>query len=119
MKIIIAPDSFKGCLSAKQAAMAIENGIKKAAKSNNVNVEIIRVPMADGGEGTVEAIIDAVGGNIIVDDAVNPLGNSTSSFYGMLPDNTAIIEMAAASGLNLIEASQRNPLQLQHMVPVN
>jgi glycerate kinase len=109
MKIIIAPDSFKGCLSAKQATLAIEKGIKNAV--NNDKLEIVRVPMADGGEGTVEAIIEAAGGNIIIDDALGPLGNKTSSFYGVLPDNTAVIEMAAASGLNLIDASERNPLR--------
>ncbi|HEY8463528.1 MAG TPA: glycerate kinase [Bacillota bacterium] len=108
MKVIIAPDSFKGCLSAKQAALAIERGIKKAV--NNLDLEIIKVPMADGGEGTVEAIIEAVGGQIITETALDPLGNEIQSFYGILPDNTAVIEMAAASGLNLVAPAQRNPL---------
>jgi glycerate 2-kinase len=111
MKIIIAPDSFKGCLSAKQATLAIEEGIKKAVSNCNVSLEINRVPMADGGEGTMGAIIEAVGGNIVIDDVIGPLGNTTSSFYGVLPDNTAIIEMAAASGLNLINDAERNPLR--------
>jgi glycerate kinase len=111
MKVIIAPDSFKGCLSAIQATLAMERGIKKAVHNDNINLEIIKVPMADGGEGTVEAIIEAVGGNIIVDDAADPLGRKITSFYGILPDNTAVIEMAAASGLNLIVPSERNPLR--------
>lgn len=110
MKVIIAPDSFKGCLSAKQAALAIERGIKKAV-SNGLSLETIKIPMADGGEGTVEAIIEAVGGNIISDAALDPLGKEIKAFYGVLPDNTAVIEMAAASGLNLIDASERNPLR--------
>ena len=96
MKIIIAPDSFKGCLSAKQATLAIERGIRKAVDNDKLNLEIIKVPMADGGEGTVEAIIEAVGGNIIEVNALDPLGKNISSFYGVLPDNTAVIEMAAA-----------------------
>ncbi|HBE77040.1 MAG TPA: glycerate kinase [Firmicutes bacterium] len=111
MRIIIAPDSFKGCLSAKQAALAMEKGIKKAVHEDNGNLEIVKVPMADGGEGTVEAIIEAVGGSTIAVDVLDPLGKSISSFYGVLPDNTAVIEMAAASGLNLISSCQQNPLQ--------
>ncbi|HBF39719.1 MAG TPA: glycerate kinase [Firmicutes bacterium] len=110
MKVVITPDSFKGCLSAKRAALAIEKGIKSAFY-DDVHLECFRIPMADGGEGTVEAIIEAVGGDIIVEEALNPLGKSTTSFYGVLPDNTAVIEMAAASGLNLIDSSERNPLR--------
>lgn len=111
MKVIIAPDSFKGSLSAKQAALAIERGIKKAVNKDKIDLEIIKIPMADGGEGTVEAIIEVTGGDIIVDNACDPLGREITSFYGVLPDNTAVIEMAAASGLNLVKATERNPLK--------
>jgi len=111
MKIIVAPDSFKGSLTSMQAAEAIERGIKKAALTSKENVEIIKVPMADGGEGTVEAIISAVGGKIIQTKVFDPLGRKIDSFFGVLPDNTAVIEMAAASGLNLLTVEERNPMK--------
>jgi len=132
MKIIIAPDSFKGSLTALQAADAIERGIMKALEGINayqksigqmnhknvsryiglnLDVEIIKVPMADGGEGTVEALINALGGKIVYTRVLNPLGSEIDSFFGILQDNTAIIEMAAASGLNLIKPEERNPLK--------
>ncbi len=111
MKIIVAPDSFKGSLTSMQAAEAIERGIKKAALTSKENVEIIKVPMADGGEGTVEAIISAIGGKIIQTKVLDPLGRKIDSFFGVLPDNTAVIEMAAASGLNLLTVEERNPMK--------
>ncbi len=111
MKVIIAPDSFKGSLSSIQAAEAIERGIKKAALAYNENVEVVKVPMADGGEGTVEAVISAVGGKIISTKVLDPLGRPIDSFFGVLPDNTAVIEMAAASGLNFLKEEERNPLK--------
>lgn len=111
MKVIVAPDSFKGSLTSIQAACAMEKGIKKAAQNYKENVEIIKVPMADGGEGTVEAVISAVGGKIISTKAIDPLGREINSFFGILPDNTAIIEMAAASGLNLLKPGEGNPMK--------
>ncbi|HHY42160.1 MAG TPA: glycerate kinase [Thermoanaerobacterales bacterium] len=111
MKIIVAPDSFKGSLSSIQAANAIEKGIMKAARNCQEPVEVIKVPMADGGEGTVEAVISAVGGDIISTKVIDPLGREIDSFFGILPDNTAIIEMAAASGLNLLSKEELNPMK--------
>jgi glycerate kinase len=111
MRVIIAPDSFKGCISAKQAALAIEKGIQNVVRNRNNRMETIKIPMADGGEGTVEAIIEAVGGSMIETSVLDPLGRKISSFYGVLPDNTAVIETAAASGLNLLQSAERNPLK--------
>lgn len=111
MKIIVAPDSFKGSLTSIQAAYAIEKGIKKAALIHKETVEITKIPMADGGEGTVESVISAVGGELIPTKAIDPLGREIDSFFGILPDNTAIIEMAAASGLDLIKSSEKNPME--------
>lgn len=111
MKIIIAPDSFKGCLSAKQAALAMERGIRKAGNQAGIALETIKIPMADGGEGTVEAMIEAVGGTLVETEALNPLGEPIRASYAILPDRTAVIEMAAVSGLNLIEAAKRDPLK--------
>jgi glycerate kinase len=111
VNILIAPDSFKGSLTSLQAANAIERGILKAAASCGVKVDVDKVPMADGGEGTVEAIICAAGGRMVRTKALDPLGRETDSFFGLLPDGTAVIEMAAASGLNLLKPEERNPMK--------
>ncbi|SHM64328.1 glycerate kinase [Caldanaerovirga acetigignens] len=111
VNILIAPDSFKGSLTSLQAANAIERGILKAASCVGVKVDVDKVPMADGGEGTVEAIICAAGGRMVRTKALDPLGRETDSFFGLLPDGTAVIEMAAASGLNLLKPEERNPMK--------
>jgi glycerate kinase len=104
-KIIIAPDSFKGSVSSVGAADAIKEGFEKEGFSN-----IVCVPMADGGEGTVEAMIAATGGKIIHLKAKGPMGEEVGAFYGIMGDNkTAVIEMAAASGLPLVKGG-KNPL---------
>ncbi|MFZ5967484.1 MAG: glycerate kinase [Bacillota bacterium] len=110
MKIVIALDSFKGSLSSAEAAAAAEEGIEKAFR--NRRVEVIKVPLADGGEGTVEALTVATGGKILCTTVTGPLGNTVDAFYGILGDGkTAVIEMAAASGLYLISKEERNPLK--------
>jgi glycerate kinase len=107
MKIIIAPDSFKGSLSANQAALCIAEGARRAVP----DAEIVLVPLADGGEGTVEALVTATGGRLIRVPATDPLGNRIDSFFGILGDTqTAVVEMAAASGLPLVPTDRRNPL---------
>ncbi len=107
MKIIIAPDSFKGSLSALEAADAVETGIRRVYS----DIDIIKIPMADGGEGTVQSLVDATGGRIISVKALDPLCREVDSFYGILGDGkTAVIEMAAASGLTLLKEEERNPL---------
>ncbi|QEH44348.1 glycerate kinase [Aggregatibacter actinomycetemcomitans] len=107
MKIIIAPDSFKESLTALEVANAIETGFKRIFP----NAEYIKLPMADGGEGTVQSLVDATGGKLVECDVVAPLGNTVQSFFGLSGDGkTAIIEMAAASGLHLVAPEQRNPL---------
>ncbi|MFU0782451.1 MAG: Glycerate kinase [Thermoanaerobacterium thermosaccharolyticum] len=105
MKILVAPDSFKGSLSSKEVLKAISEGIRRA-----VNAEIVGVPIADGGEGTVDALIASLGGRIVDVDVVGPLGNVVKSFFGILNDGTAVIEMAASSGLSLVPNDMRNPL---------
>jgi glycerate kinase len=108
MKIIIAPDSFKGSLSALEVCENIEIGIKKVLDST----EIVRVPMADGGEGTVQSLVDATGGKLISLRVKDPLMRSIDAFYGILGDgNTAVIEMAAASGITLLSKDERNPME--------
>ncbi|WP_410499918.1 glycerate kinase [Chitinibacter sp. S2-10] len=106
-KIVIAPDSFKESLSAKQVA----HEIAAALQSQLPEIEIVQVPMADGGEGTLAALIDATGGLLHSASVHDPLGDEIVAQWGMLGDGqTAVIEMAAASGLMLISPERRNPL---------
>ncbi|ADO76473.1 glycerate kinase [Halanaerobium praevalens] len=108
MNILVAPDSFKGSLTALEVAENIKEGIKIAVPQAKVEL----LPMADGGEGTVQALVDATGGQIIKTKVTGPLGAKVDSFYGLLGNNkTAVIEMAAASGLLLVPKDQRNPLK--------
>lgn len=107
MKILIAPDSFKGSITASEACNAIERGIKKV--SGKINT--VKIPMADGGEGTVESLVISTNGKIYYKKVTGPLGKKVKAFYGILGDKkTAVIEMAAASGLTLIPLIKRNPL---------
>lgn len=108
MKILIAPDSFKGSLSAIKVADSIEKGILRAVP----NAEIFKIPMADGGEGTIEAILAAKGGIKKIAEVHDPLGRKIQANYAILAEeNTAIIEMATASGLPILSPSERNPLK--------
>jgi glycerate kinase len=107
MKIVIAPDSFKGSLSAVGVSAALAKGVLKVVPT----AEIVQLPMADGGEGTVEALVSSTKGMIKQKTVCDPLGNSISAFYGILGDGqTAVIEMASASGLPLVPPNKRNPL---------
>jgi glycerate 2-kinase len=107
MKVIIAPDSFKESLSALEVANAIEKGFRDIFPE----AEYVKIPMADGGEGTVQSLVDATGGRIVKTEVTGPLGDRVQAFFGMLGDGkTAVIEMAAASGLHLVPSEKRNPL---------
>lgn len=106
MKVLILCDSFKDCLSSLEVSSALENGILKAIPGT----EIIKLPIADGGEGTVQAFVAATGGEIIPFEVKDPLLRNVKSFYGMLPEGTAVIEMAAASGIELLTQEERNPM---------
>ena len=106
MKILIAPDSFKDCLSAKAVAASLAKGIRSILP----DADCILVPMADGGEGTVESVIDATHGKRIELKVLDPLMRETDSFYGITGDGeTAVIEMAAASGIELLKRDERDP----------
>ena len=107
MKIVVAPDSFKESLRAKEVAEIIEEGIKRVFPQ----AEVIKIPLADGGEGTIEAILEARGGKVISQEVASPLGERIKAHFGILDDGfTGIVEMAQASGLSLVPQSQRNPL---------
>jgi len=106
MRIVVAPDSFKGSLSAVAVAQAMEQGILSVFPE----AEVIKVPIADGGEGTIEALIVATGGQMIVEKVMGPLGENIEACFGILGDGeTAVIEMAAASGLPLVPQEKRDP----------
>ncbi|QAA34504.1 glycerate kinase [Clostridium manihotivorum] len=105
--IVLAPDSFKESMTAKEACEAMERGIKKV----NKNISCIHVPMADGGEGTMQSLIDATEGKIYSLKVIGPLGNEVEAKYGILgKGQVAVIEMASASGLELVPIEMRNPL---------
>lgn len=106
MNILIVSDSYKGSLSSKKVAELISQGIRKV----NMDVNIMNIPMADGGEGTVEAIVDCLGGKLEYCNVIGPMGDEVNAKYGILADGTAIIEMAEASGLTLVPVDQRNVL---------
>ena len=106
MKIVVAPDSFKESMSAKEVCDSIEKGLLSVSK----DWEIVKVPMADGGEGTLEALVDATNGKIFNEKTLNPLGKEITSKFGILGGkNIAVIEMASTSGLELISPEKRNP----------
>lgn len=107
-RIAIAPDSFKGNLTAGEAAACIAAGLKRAL----VGIQYVSIPMADGGEGTVAALVEATGGRYLTRRVQDPLGRGCDAVFGITGDGqTAVIEMAAASGLTLLKPAERNPLR--------
>lgn len=107
MNIVVAIDSFKGCLSSIEAGEAIREGILKAIGHANVQVR----PLADGGEGTVEALVLGMQGRIEKVNVTGPLGELAEAQYGIISESKmAIIEMSAAAGITLVEEKKRNPL---------
>lgn len=106
MHILIAPDSFKGSNSSLEVAKAIQRGIERVSTENSFQL----MPVADGGEGTVDALLYAGGGERITTVVKGPLGEEQESFWGKLSNGNAVIEMAAASGLPMVPLAKRNPL---------
>jgi glycerate kinase len=106
MKILIAPDSFKGSNGSVAVSDWIATGVKKVFPS----AEIIKIPIADGGEGTVEALVLGAGGTFHQAEVTGPMGKPVSASYGILSSGIGVIEMASASGLPLVPENERNPL---------
>lgn len=105
--IVLAPDSFKESMTAKEVCEAMERGIRTA----NSQIRCIHVPMADGGEGTMQSLVDATGGRVYSKEVVGPLGNNVVAEYGILGNGEiGVIEMASASGIHLVDSEKRNPL---------
>ncbi|MDZ8119660.1 glycerate kinase [Pontiella agarivorans] len=107
MKIVIAPDSFKGNM---RSATVCEI-IREAVWAEMPEAEVVMLPMADGGEGTVDAVVEAAGGCVQSLEVTGPLGGTVSAEYGILPDGTAVMEMASASGIELVGAERLNPME--------
>lgn len=103
-KIVVVPDSFKGTMSSVEVCDIMEKGIKNIYP----RAQVVKIPIADGGEGTVDAFLSYDRGEKVKVRVKDPLLRDIDSFYGILPDGTAVIEMAAASGLPLVE-NEKNP----------
>lgn len=107
MKFVLAPDSFKESMTAMEVADSMEEGLKRVFPE----CEIVKVPMADGGEGTVQSLVDATDGTIIQVEVTGPQHNRVQAEFGLLGDGrTAVIEMASASGIAYTSPNNRNPL---------
>ena len=111
MKVVVAIDSLKGSLSSMEAGKAIEEGVKRVYQ----NAEIVVRPLADGGEGTVEALVEGMGGVFVTKEVIGPLGEKVEAVYGIIESKddlskTAIIEMSAAAGITLVPEESRNPM---------
>ena len=111
MKVVVAIDSFKGSLSSMEAGQAIAEGVKRVHQ----NAEVVVRPLADGGEGTVEALVEGMGGIFVTKEVTGPLGEKVEAVYGIIESKddlskTAIIEMSAAAGITLVPEDSRNPM---------
>ena len=111
MKVVVAIDSFKGSLSSMEAGQAIAEGVKRVYQ----HAEVVVRPLADGGEGTVEALVEGMGGVFVTKEVTGPLGEKVEAVYGMIESKddlskTAIIEMSAAAGITLVPEKSRNPM---------
>ena len=111
MKVVVAIDSFKGSLSSMEAGQEIAEGVKRVYQ----NAEVVVRPLADGGEGTVEALVEGMGGIFVTKEVTGPLGEKVEAIYGIIESKddlskTAIIEMSAAAGITLIPEESRNPM---------
>ena len=106
MNIVIAIDSFKGSLSSIEAGEAVKAGALKAFPDANISV----CPLADGGEGTVDAIIEGLNAKVRTLTVCDPLGDKAEAYYGITPDGIAVMEMAKAAGITMIAADKRNPM---------
>lgn len=106
MKILVAPNAFKEALSAREAGEAIKGGLLKALPNSEITV----LPIADGGDGTIEVLVEATNGQFIEKEVTGPLGEKITAKFGILGDGkTAVIEMARSSGLALVPKEKRNP----------
>ncbi|MCF8563953.1 glycerate kinase [Alicyclobacillus tolerans] len=107
MKIVVAPDSFKGSLSAREVTRTMVQAVQRVIPDCRID----EVPIADGGEGTVDCLVAATGGQIVKVPVRDPLGRTVDGSYGLLPDGTCVIEVAAAAGLTMVKDAERDILR--------
>lgn len=107
MRFVIAPDSFKESMTAEQAANAMEKGIRNVCET----CEVVKVPLADGGEGTADILINHLGAKVIETEVTGPLGDKVIATYGISSGVTAIMDVASVIGLHHVSKEKRNPLQ--------
>jgi glycerate kinase len=105
MKVVVAPNAFKGSLTASQAAAAMALGVRDAFPE----AEVVEVPVADGGDGTVEALVSALHGDYLTADVEGPLGDRVRATFGLTDGGMGVVELASASGLTLIPSDRRDP----------
>lgn len=105
-KVVVASDSFKGCLSSAQVADAVEKGIYEVYP----DCDVVKLAVADGGEGTIEALAATLGGSIVEVQVQDPLGRQVTAEYAIVDGTTAVIEMSRSSGLTLLKEEERNPM---------
>lgn len=106
-KVVVASDSFKGCLRSDQVADAVETGVLTVFP----DCEVVKLPVGDGGEGTMEALVSAMGGHVIALSVQDPLGRPVEAEYALLNDGSAVIEISKSSGLTLLAQHEQNPLK--------
>ena len=104
-KVLVAPANYKGSISPEKAASSIIEGIKEV----DAKIETIALPLSDGGEGFVKSMVSSGSGKIVECEVIGPLYKKVSSYYGVLNNNIAVVEMALASGLELITDEERDP----------
>ena len=102
LPVLVAPDSFKGTFSAREVAAAIAEGLAEAGR------ETVKLPVADGGEGTMEVLVTVLGGEVITQKVSDPLGREIEARFALLPDGSAVVETAQASGLGLVAEEERD-----------
>ena len=108
MTVIIASDSFKGNMRAPEACAVMEEGILRADK----NARVIKIPLADGGEGTARAVTEAAGGRFVKVPVTDPLGRKIEAVFGLINGGrTAVLDLAGASGLELLSREELNPMK--------
>jgi glycerate 2-kinase len=107
LRVVVAPDKFAGTLRAAEAAAAIEEGWRQARPDD----EVVRVPMADGGEGTIDVVAEVTGAQRVTTEVVDARGHATDAVWLRLPDGRALVEAAQAVGLSRLPADLRDPLQ--------
>lgn len=105
IRVVVAPDSFKGSASSREICNFIEAGMLRF----NPNIDVVKIPISDGGEGTLSVLVDGLGGQMFEHEVIGPLGSTLIARYGLLSDNSAIVEMAESSGLCLVPSDKKDP----------